>query len=235
MPEASAVLVDLPGGRRTKTGLVSQSAKWWVPTLEEVLTIGDETLLTLPETDRAWDSKDEHGVEHGFYVNILYEGLYEETDAEDYGWEPSFTREPIETNDQIDAIKRYYGGVIDADGHIKFPETFTGSGSGAAGVGLSNGGQSGQKNPMFGVKDFLVFGAKFRRTYVRKKVPSGLLDNIGKVFKKIPGPFPTPDKRDWLFLPPPIRQVGNAYEIPEEYMLSAPGGWPKGVYGLIKI
>lgn len=235
MPEASAVLVDLPGGRRTKTGLVTLTAKWWVPTLAECLTIGEDALLSLPETDRTWQSKDEHGTEHGYYVDILYEGLHEETEAEDYAWEPSFSREPIETHDQIEAIKRYYSGVIDAEGRIKFPETMSRAGAGTSGVGLSNAGGGGQKNPMFGVKDFLVFGAKFRRTYVRKRVPSGLLNNIGKVFKKIPGPFPTPDGRDWLYLPPPIRQVGNAFEIPEEYMLSAPGGWPKGVYGLIKV
>ena len=34
---------------------------------------------------------------------------------------------------------------------------------------------------------------------------------------------------------PKVSKRGNVYELSEELMLSAPGGWPEAVHGLIQI
>ena len=83
--------------------------------------------------------------------------------------------------------------------------------------------------------ELAVLRAVFRHTYLRRTLPGGLLDKIGKIRQGLPEGFPTPNERDWLCMAPKVGRRGNVYEISEELMLSAPGGWPEAVHGLIQI
>ena len=89
---------------------------------------------------------------------------------------------------------------------------------------------------MFGVDNWLVVGAVFRKTYAARHIPSGILRGIGTVVDKPPGierfKIPgTAKKRNWLKMAPKLKRKGNAVEITEEYMLSGPNGWLRDVYG----
>ena len=219
--------------RRDQRGLVSITKSWVVDTLEETLSVGDAALLGLPEVGRDANQLEGKG---RYLVNITYEGTQEENGREDsYEFDSSFAEEPIESHKDIEALKAAFGGVENDDGTITFPLKLPSSKQGGSG-GLSGGKttKSG-KNPLYGLKTYPVLRAVFRHTYLRRTLPGGLLDKIGKIRKGLPEGFPTPNERDWLCMAPKVSRRGNVYEISEELMLSAPGGWPEAVHGLIQI
>ena len=218
-------------GSRDERGLIGLTVPWIVATLEEVLSVGASSVFGLPETKREW-SDHEAGK---FLVNISYEGAQSENgDKDTYEFDSSFGEEPIESHADIEAIKAFYGGTVGGDGKITFPEKLPSGKTGGSG-GLS-GAQSAKqgKNPLFGLTTYLVTKAVFRHTYLRRVFPATLLNKIGTIVHGLPESFPTPSGRNWLFMPPKVAKRGNMYEITEELMLSAQGGWPDAVYKLIQ-
>jgi len=217
-------------GNRDERGLIGLTVPWVVATLEEVLTVGATSVFGLPETKREWND-----LEAGkFLVNISYEGAQSENgDKDTYEFDSSFSEEPIESHPDIETIKAVYGGTVGGDGKITFPEKMPSAKGGGGGL---SGGQSVKqdKNPLFGLSTYLVTKAVFRHTYLRRVFPATLLDKIGSIVHSLPEGFPTPSSRNWLFMPPKVTKRGNMYEITEELMLSAKGGWPDGVYKLIQ-
>lgn len=216
---------------RDQRGLISCTVPWVVASEADVLSVGASSAFGVPETKREW-SDHESGK---FLVNITYEGTPDEQGREEtYEFDSSFGEEPIESHKDIAAIKAFYGGTVGGDGKITFPEKMpSGNQAAASGLGGSSAAKSG-KNPLFGMTTYLVTKAVFRRTYLRRTFPASLLNKIGSVTRTLPGGFPTPAGRDWLFMPPKVSKKGNAFEISEEHMLSAPGGWPPQVYSLIQ-
>ena len=92
-----------------------------------------------------------------------------------------------------------------------------------------------EKNPLFGQTTYLVLNAVFRRTYLKRRVPANLLDEVGTTRARLPGGLPTPKGRNWLVMPPKVARRGNVFEITEEWMLSKPGEeWPEALYRLIE-
>lgn len=217
-------------GSRDERGLIGLTVPWIVATLDEVLTVGASAVFGLPETKREWSD-----LEGGkFLVNISYEGAQSENgDKDTYEFDSSFGEEPIESHPDIETIKATYGGTVGGDGKITFPEKLS-SNKGSS-SGLSGGQTTKQdKNPLFGLSTYLVTKAVFRHTYLRRVFPSELLNKIGTIVRSLPESFPTPSGRNWLFMPPKVAKRGNMYEITEELMLSAKGGWPEAVYQLIQ-
>ena len=218
-------------GSRDERGLISITIPWIVASLNEVLTVGEANVLGLPETRREF-SDHEAGK---FLVNITYEGSQsDEGNTESFEWDTSLAEEPIESHPLIETLKSNYGGTVNSEGRITFPEKISGKSTGSS-AGLGGGVKSrSDKNPLFGLSTYLVTKAVFRHTYLRRTFPESILDRIGTVQHHLPGGFPTPQGRNWLVMAPKIARRGNLYEISEELMLSAPGGWPEAVYQLIQ-
>jgi hypothetical protein len=139
--------------------------------------------------------------------------------------------DPIQTHPFFDTLKTRYAWDAAKE---QFAETLPES-SGEQ-TALSGSGKKPKKNPMFGVDNWLVVGAVFRKTYAAKAIPATILRGIGTIVDKPPGieQFKIPGaakKRNWLKMAPKIKRKGNAVEITEEYMLSGPNGWLRDVYG----
>ena len=216
---------------RDERGLVSLSVPWNCKTLSETMGVGGAAPFGLPETGRQVAQLEDAS----FQVTITYEGTEDEPgDEESYEFDSSFREEPIESHPSIARIRKRFGGVLGDDGRITFPERLpgaTGEGTGLSGAETT----SGEKNPMFGQTTYLVLNAVFRRTFLKRRLPKDLLDDVGTTREKLPGGLPTPRGRNWLVMPPKVARRGNAYEITEEWLLSKPGEkWPSLIYGLIE-
>ncbi len=220
-------------GSRDERGLISMALPFNCATLEETLSVGLVYPFGLPETRRAVSQLEDGS----FQVTVTFEGIEgsgEGGESETYEFDSMFREEPIESHPNIDKIKSTYGGY-ERDGRILFPEKLTASKS-SGGTGLSGSkSTAGEKNPLFGITTYLVLNAVFRHTYLRRTIPSDLLDRVGTTVDRLPENFPTPSGRNWLVMPPKAVKRGNVYEISEEWTLSKPGEkWPEAIYGLIQ-
>ena len=219
-------------GSRDDTGLLSVSVPYYVPTEQEILTVGLEPPYGLTEVGRDWS--DVEGMS-GFMVEVSYEGFEDgkdESEEESIEFDPSFAEEPIESHPAFITLKNKYGGTLDDKGKVQWPETYKPKGSALQ----ASGGNAEQKNPLFGISTYLALKSVFRRTYTVRTLPNDLLDQIGEIVESLPEGFPTPSGRNWLRLPPKVSKRGNAFQISEELILSPVGGkWPEGVHGLIEL
>lgn len=94
----------------------------------------------------------------------------------------ALTEDPIQTHPFFETLKTRYAWDAAKE---QFAETLPeASGQQTA---LSGGSQKTRKNPLFGVENWLVVGAVFRKTYSAKTIPSGLLRGIGTIVDKPPG------------------------------------------------
>ena len=218
-------------GSRDERGLISLAVPWNCATLAETLFVGGAFPFGLPEVGRAISQLDDGS----YQVTINFQGIEDaEGQADSFEFDSSFREEPIESHPAIDQIKRQYGGSLNSDGRITFPEKLPGGSAGSGGLNGRRAG-AGEKNPMFGVTTYLVLNAVFRHTYLRRSIPGNLLDRVGTTIGSLPEGFPTPPGRNWLIMPPKVGRRGNVYEISEEWMLSKPGQvWPEAIYGLIQ-
>jgi hypothetical protein len=181
--------------------------------------------LGLPEVSRRWTELE--GC-LGFDVSITYRGLPDtESDTDEYELDVSFSEEPIESHPNFDYIKKLYRGSI-VDDEVVFQEYIRLTKK----LNTKKGSKGFSKNPMFGVKTWLALKAVVRHTYTSPKRPN--LSRIGKILKRVPGGFETPEDHDWLAMPPKCRRKGDRFQITMEYMLSPLGGWPEGVYELME-
>lgn len=219
-------------GSRDERGLISMALPFNCATLDETLSVGRVFPFGLPETRRSVTQLEDGS----FQATVTFEGTEgsgDEGNSATYEFDSMFREEPIESHPSIDKIKSAYGGY-ERDGRILFPEKLTSSKS--SGTGLSGSKTtSGDKNPLFGMATYLVLNAVFRHTYLRRTIPSDLLERVGTTVERLPESFPTPAGRNWLVMPPKAVKRGNVYEISEEWTLSKPGEkWPDAIYGLIK-
>jgi hypothetical protein len=227
-------------GKVSREGLATFTIPFHVDTLDAAIRAGDKTFLGVPLTERSFTERT-GGADHGFDCVCSYEGLTDDQakgDNETFEWRGSFSKDPIETHPRINDMIALYGGRIGADGKVTFdpklPEGSTGEGEG---LDQGEDAPETEKNPLYGLDSYLVLGVTFSRTRVLKELPDDVLDGIGKVYPSIPwgNNFPTPNGRDWLGMAPSINQRGNAFEISDNLMLSAPGGWPRAVHALIRV
>lgn len=223
-------------GRVDKTGIASLVQPWHCDTLEEAFNVGELELVGLPRVGRQFGHFSDDTRLQGFQVGVEYEGLpsvYDE-DGESFDYAGDFTKENIDSFPDIDWLKKEFGALVNDKGNITFPEKLpkgAGGGTGAGGFALAADANKDQKNPMFGKKDWPLFGAVYSRTYPRRKFPRQILRKIGSTIEKPPGIY-TPKDRNWLFLMPGIRGRGNVVEITERLTLSPPGGWPPHIQHL---
>ncbi len=217
-------------GGVSETGVVTVEVPIFVATLTEAVTALPNLGVDLPYRSRTFSQEDD-----GTFKAVLhFEGItptYNENDNVTFELDGSMNEDPIQTHPYFDTLKtRYHWDVVKE----QFSETLPAAGGQQ--TALSGGSQKIKKNPLFGVENWLVVGAVFRKTYAAKTIPSTLLRGIGTIIEKPPGieQFKIPSaakKRNWLKLAPKIKRKGNAVEITEEYMLSGPNGWITDVYG----
>ena len=221
-------------GGISETGVATIEVPMFVQTLAEALTVLPNLNVGIPYRSRAFSQEDDGG----YKVTLHYEGITNENKDDDqvtFELDGSMADDPIQTHPYFDALKvRYRWDAVKE----QFAETL--SASGGQQTALSGGSQKTKKNPLFGVENWLVIGAVFRKTYSAKTIPATLLRGIGTIVDKPPGieQFKIPSaakKRNWLKLAPKIKRKGNAVEITEEYMLSGPNGWLRDVYGLAQL
>ena len=219
-------------GGISETGVATLDVPIFVDTLAEALTALPNLGIGLPYRSRSIAQEDDGG----FKVTLHYEGVtpeftFDNPEQVTFELDTSMAEDPIQTHPFFETLKtRYAWDAAKEQFAETLPET---SGEQTA---LSGSGKKAKKNPMFGVDNWLVVGAVFRKTYAARTIPSGILRGIGTVVDKPPGieQFKIPGaakKRNWLKLAPKLKRKGNAVEITEEYMLSGPNGWLRDVYG----
>jgi hypothetical protein len=217
-------------GGISETGVATIEVPMFVDTLAEALSVLPNLGIGIPYRSRSFTQEDDGG----YKVTLHFEGIANEAPNDDqvtFELDTSMAEDPIQTHPFFDTLKTRYAWDAAKE---QFAETLPES-SGEQ-TALSGSGKKPKKNPMFGVDNWLVVGAVFRKTYAAKTIPSSILRGIGTVVDKPPGieQFKIPGaakKRNWLKLAPKIKRKGNAVEITEEYMLSGPNGWIRDVYG----
>lgn len=218
----------LISGGVDSSGIVTSILKFRVETEKDArdyMRGQSHPTLGIPEDSRSWEEMD--GC-LGFELTITYKGVSDE-EGEDVELDASFSEEPIESHPNFLEIKKKYKGWINAEGEVEFPETIKLESS----KGLKKGAEEDVKNPMFGVKTYLVLSAVVRRSFSSSKRPR--LSMIGSIVKSVPGGFSTPENHDWMIMPPKSRRRGkDKYENTIEYLLSPLGGWTEGVYALME-
>ena len=229
MPLSPLPTTGIAGGI-SETGIATVEVPVFVATLAEALTVLPNLGIGLPFRSRNFTQEDDGT----FKVVLHFEGVtfeFNDDDKVTFELDTSMNEDPIQTHPFFDTLKKRYGWDEVKE---QFAETLPEqSGQQTA---LSGSGKKVKKNPMFGVDNWLVVGAVFRKTYAARVIPSGLLRGIGTIIDRPPGieQFKIPSaakKRNWLKLAPKIKRRGNAVEITEEYMLSGPNGWLRDVYG----
>lgn len=217
-------------GGISETGIATIEVPVFVATLADALTVLPDLGVQLPYRSRNF-SQEEDGT---FKVVLHFEGITSSPSEDQVTFEldASMNEDPIQTHPYFDTLKtRYHWDAVKEQFSETLPEN---SGQQTA---LSGGNsQKTVKNPLFGVENWLVVGAVFRKTYSAVTIPGTLLRGIGTIIDRPPGieQFRIPSaasKRNWLKMAPKIKRKGNAVEITEEYMLSGPNGWIKDIYG----
>jgi hypothetical protein len=222
-------LLGLSGGV-DKNGVISIDVPVWVATLAEAIRHVPKLDLGVPCVSRSFKQSDEGGYEVAAHFEGLDpSGTQPGEDQVTFEFDVSMSEDPIESHPNFDAIAEKYGWDETERAFPKFPPGTTSEGS-----ALSKKSKV-KKNPLYGTESFLAMGAIFRKTYVARSIPEGVLRGIGGIVERPPdiGQFHIPStggKRNWLKLAPKIRRRGNSVEITEEWMLSGPNGWNKDVY-----
>jgi len=221
--------IDKESGSLSADGLGQSTLNYRVMTLEQCTTYSEGHPLGWIEKGRTWELLT-GGL--GYELAINYEGT-EEEDSDDYSLDISFAEEPIESHPRWELIKKVYKGRVE-DGKVVFTEKLERGGA----TGLNAGGGGQRKNPLFGVTSYLVLKGVFVHSYTTTQKPH--LDSIGTIVKHLPGDFDTPPNHDWLMMPPKMKRAGKnaegekVYQVTQEYLMSAIGGWPPEVYGLME-
>jgi len=135
----------------------------------------------VPYRSRAFTQEDDGG----FKVTLHFEGMTDDAKDEDqvtFELDTSMAEDPIQTPPFFDTLKTRYAWDAAKE---QFAETLPES-SGEQ-TALSGSGKKAKKNPLFGVDNWLVVGAVFRKTYAARNIPSGILRGIGTIVDKPPG------------------------------------------------
>jgi len=228
MSSAPLPTTGITGGI-SETGIATIEVPVFVNSLADALTVLPDLGILLPYRSRNFTQEDDGT----FKVVLHFEGITGSPNDNQVTFEldTSMAEDPIQTHPYFDILKTKYGwDAVKEQFAELLPDT------GGQQTALSGTSTKTKRNPLFGVENWLVVGATFRKTYSALAIPGGLLLGIGTIVQSPPGiaQFNIPSaskKRNWLKLAPKIKRKGNAVEITEEYMLSGPNGWIADVYG----
>jgi hypothetical protein len=234
---SEAVTLEGATGGRDENKISTFSVPYYVETLADVVTVGAGNYHGLVESTRSWQA---WNAGTAWLVTVIYKGhLEDDPDAEDpvqteqWTVDFDFSEEPIESHPKLAKIKEFYGGYT-KDNELVFPEILPNGSKGKSGLGKS-GGDAGEKNPMHGVSTYAVMTARVTRSWSTKDIPKNAVNDIAKIYRKIPDAPNGIDAidfgdRTWMAMPPKISQNGNVWRIENEWLLSPPAGWVEQVY-----
>jgi hypothetical protein len=215
-------------GGRDERGLVSIVVPFVARSLTEVFQDVPAPEPGLRETGRTFT----HAPGGVFEVDVTFEGHggKEPSDAPTYSCKASFQEEALESHPQIEyLIKKFNGRMNPETMVVTFPATLKGS-AGENALAGQDGIPGETKNPMAGVKGYMVPSIVWEKKYVSKNMPSFAM--VGRVISKPPGGAPSvPNRSVWLVMPPDFTRRGTVYEITEAWQL-LPEGTPPEVYNL---
>lgn len=234
-------------GSKSKEGVIQWVVPYYATNMEQVLTVGGKAGYEgCAEVSRTWSCNND-GPNPSYIVTVTYEGGSETSNNATYGDEDStvwsldfeMSEEPIASHPNWPRIKDAYGAKNTAgdplyDEDWSFPVELPAGSSASSGLsGRTKSG--GQKNPMYGVKTYIVMNCLVSVSYTKKTLPRKVVSTVGKLFGDIPGApneFNSLDKgkRNWMKLPPQISKRGNTWQITESWRLSENYAWPKEVY-----
>jgi hypothetical protein len=235
-------------GSTSKEGVIQWVVPYYVQSINQVKTVGRGVYEGCAEVSRSWTCNND-GSDPSYIVTVTYEGGSNESFSAEYGddestvWSLDFemAEEPIAAHWNWDKIKETYGannlaGDDKYSDEWAFPKEMpSSSSSSSSGLGDKKKTGSGEKNPMYGVKTYIVMTCVASVSYTKKSLPSSVVDGIGKSSAKIPGaPAAFNDletgSRNWMKMPPQITKRGNVWQISESWKLSEYYEWPKEVY-----
>src|SRR5437867_2253268 len=195
-------------GGISETGIATIEVPMFVTTLAEALSVLPNLGIGLPYRSRNFSQEDDGT----FKVILHFEGLADDNKDDDkvtFELDTSMAEDPIQTHPFFDTLKTRYGwDAVKEQFAELLPE------SGGQQTALSAPSKKTKRNPLFGVENWLVVGATFRKTYSARTIPAGVLKGIGTIVAKPPGieQFKIPSaakKRNWLKLAPKIKRRGN--------------------------
>lgn len=224
------------GKRETQTGKLTLTSKWIVDDLEEVLTVGDDEILGLPEIDR--DFAQLNDGKGRYEVTITYGGIDPKgpnrQGKQGGTWSGRITirEEPIETAPNFEKLRVEYEGDVDDNGKVTWPVNLS---KARTGTGLGGKKTTSKKNPMYGVSTFPTIGGEVEHSYMLKEEPPDLLTRVGLVISQLPSGGPkTPKDYVWVTMCPEFEPHGKAWQIRDKYQLVHRDGYLAVVYQVIR-
>lgn len=225
-------------GGLDELGIASVAVDYRTKDFPKVWTIGEGEFNGLHERQggRTW-VQDSGG---NWRVTVIYEGLVKETGLETFEVLPTRSEEPIESHPYLQELKDKYGGYLDSEGKLKFPE-FLPDGPGTIDptlglVGPGRNGQAREPNKMFGWDSYFSKSTIVEHRLTRTEFPQEIYDLDGTIREEIPADYiQTPPERNWLINVENIRElvkIGGSstgeiiFEVTIRYVLSRRGGWP---------
>jgi len=227
----------ITGSKDEKTGVTTVTLSIWVRNFSEAVTVGEPFWNGLMLESRDFANHDADSDNGGIQVDLKYNGITFKLNPNEEVWEfdTSFREEKIETHPDFLTLKEDYGWGELEGGTFGFSEEPPAGSNDSLDLGLVDSVEKDNKNPLFGVDTYLVFGVIARRRYTTGSLKR-VLSGVGNVSKRLPGSAPalnTGDK-NWLKMAPKITQVGDEWSVSEEFMLSKEGGWPPNIHKLIR-
>jgi|LakMenEpi03Aug12_release.lakeMendotaPanAssembly.Ray.scaffolds.fasta_scaffold91050_3 hypothetical protein len=242
---STELIVEGATGSKSKEGVIQWVIPYYVANKAEVLTVGKDNYQDCQEVSRSWTCNND-GSEPSYIVTVTYEGGSTESESATYGDEEStiwsldfeMAEEPIEAHWNFDKIKQKYGGKwADPENEEDwvFPKELPAGSKTSSGLLGTGKVGAGEKNPMKGVKTYIVMNCIASVSYTKKTLPKSVINNIGKLYRELPdapAQFNSLDKgkRNWMKMPPQITKRGNVWQISESWKLSEYYEWPKEVY-----
>lgn len=239
------LIVEGATGSKSKEGVIQWVIPYYVSSRTEVLSVGAENYEGCQEVSRSWSCNND-GTDPSYIVTITYEGGSQQSDGATYGDEEStiwsldfeMAEEPIEAHWNFEEIKKTFGGKwADPENEEDwvFPKELPAGSKSSSGLGGKGKVGAGNKNPMKGVKTYIVMNCIASVSYTKKTLPKTVVSNIGKLYRELPdapAQFNSLDKgkRNWMKMPPQITKRGNVWQISESWKLSEYYEWPKEVY-----
>ncbi|MGE3748694.1 MAG: hypothetical protein AB7I98_03915 [Verrucomicrobiales bacterium] len=222
------------GGHDVKSGIITpQKAYGPFATEEECQTYAlGRLVLGVPEKSRTW----EQARNGSWYLTVHHEGLPPGAKPEHvFRLTPSIREKPLTSHVMWAALKKEYGGRVDAQGKITFPPLI-GEIPGSRKRGLSGKKSkkvsAGVTNPLYNLETYLEAGAEWSHTFPVASITPALMDSMFKVVERVPGGLPTPKGRNWKIFLGGIENKTNCWLVTVTYRLSDLGGWPPDIHSI---
>lgn len=240
MSLTSQQLAGYDYSRNETTGVRSITLRYFVATKAEISTVGSAYHEGIPLVSRRAGNWNKDSDDHGYWVDLLYEGSSEEDEnGEEWSFESQLTQDVIEQHPQLEQLLDDYGGRL-LDGKVVFPDFWDG-GSGVGNsntrltLGLSDTSSGETPHPFAGARFIHYHTIVATRTYYATSI-SNIYNDVGEIFDKLPGDAPPinfKNGQNWIKRNPLPSTSGDGYVIRETYESSLPGGWKKGLHQLI--